>query len=204
MSMKERPILFSAPMVRALLACTKTQTRRIMKNQPSEPPTVYQPSLTKSGSRPVTAAIWQDQLCICPYGVPGDRLWVRETHYRWGGSGTNKSVIYLADGAWIDWGKEPVWHGTCDLDNFFGRKLPGMLMPRFAARIALDLGAVRVERLQEISRGDAMDEGCPFPNMARGDDPRQWYAGLWESINGAGSWDANPWVWALTFNIARA
>jgi len=53
--------------------------------------------------------------------------------------------------------------------------------------------------LQEISRGDAMDEGCPFPNMATGDDPRHWYAQIWESINGAGSWDANPWVWVLTF-----
>jgi hypothetical protein len=63
----------------------------------------------------------------------------------------------------------------------------------------LEVTAVRVERLQDISRGDAMAEGCPFPNMTQGDDPRRWYAGLWEQINGAGSWTLNPWVWVVSF-----
>lgn len=72
-------------------------------------------------------------------------------------------------------------------------------MPRWASRILLEVTAVRVERLQDISRGDAMAEGCPFPNMAKGDDPRKWYADLWDQINGAGSWEANPWVWVVEF-----
>jgi len=68
-------------------------------------------------------------------------------------------------------------------------------------RITLEITDVRVERLQDISRGDAMAEGCPFPNMANGDNPRHWYADLWNSINGngPGSWEANPWVWAIEF-----
>lgn len=60
---------------------------------------------------------------------------------------------------------------------------------------------VRVERLQDISRGDAMAEGCPFPNMAAGPDPRRWYAEMWDQISGPGSWDANPCVWALEFKV---
>lgn len=72
-------------------------------------------------------------------------------------------------------------------------------MPRWASRITLEVTGVGVERLNDISRGDAMDEGCPFPNMAQGDDPRRWYADLWDSINGAGAWKLNPWVWVVSF-----
>ncbi|MGE5866558.1 MAG: hypothetical protein ACM32J_15885, partial [Rhizobacter sp.] len=77
---------------------------------------------------------------------------------------------------------------------------PSIHMPRAASRITLEGTGVRVERLQDISRGDAMAEGCPSPNMRDGDDPRKWYADLWDSINGASScWDANPWVWVVEF-----
>jgi hypothetical protein len=76
---------------------------------------------------------------------------------------------------------------------------PSIHLARDQSRIDLEVTAVRVERLQSISRGDAMAEGCPFPNMAQGDDPRQWYRGLWESISGAGSWAENPWVWVVEF-----
>jgi hypothetical protein len=78
-------------------------------------------------------------------------------------------------------------------------KKNGRFLPAWASRITLEIVSVRVERLQEISRGDAMAEGCPFANMADGPNPRDWYAELWESINGPGSWDANPFVWVVEF-----
>ena len=73
-------------------------------------------------------------------------------------------------------------------------------MPRAASRITLGITDVRVERLQDISRGDAMAEGCPFQNMADGPDPRDWYSDLWNGINNGG-WDANPWVWVVSFKV---
>ena len=72
-------------------------------------------------------------------------------------------------------------------------------MPRRVCRITLEVVAVRLQRLQDISRGDAMAEGCPFANMADGGDPRIWSSWLWNQINGDGSWDANPWVWVIEF-----
>ena len=72
-------------------------------------------------------------------------------------------------------------------------------MPRHASRITLEITKIRVERLQDISRGDCMAEGCPFPNIAKETDPKQWYSDLWESLNGKGSWALNPWVWVICF-----
>ena len=74
---------------------------------------------------------------------------------------------------------------------------PAIHMPKAAARIWLEITGVRVERLQSISRGDAMAEGCPFPNMADGENPRDWFAAVWKSTGG--DWDANPWVWVIDF-----
>ena len=76
---------------------------------------------------------------------------------------------------------------------------PAIHMPRAASRITLEVTGVRVERLQAISRGDAMAEGCPFANMAAGPDPRDWYRDLWNEINGPGAWDQSPWVWVVEF-----
>lgn len=181
--MKERPILFSAPMVRALLAGTKTQTRRAYATTVGSWNWVIRE--TGHGTR---------DPFLCPYGVSGDRLWVREA-WRVG-----KGYDAVAGSTF----KSPtVWYGAdgaAPADRA-GRYRHARFMPRWASRITIEITGVRVERLCEISRGDAMDEGCPFPNMARGDDPRQWYAGLWESINGAGSWDANPWVWVIGFTV---
>ena len=114
------------------------------------------------------------------------------------------------------WTAEMIWYRADDLQiwlpapvQYEGRCTFGLAwrssihMPRWASRLTLLVTDVRVQRLQEISRGDAMSEGCTFPNMAKGDDPRQWYAELWEQINGRGSWDANPWVVALTFAVQR-
>lgn len=74
-------------------------------------------------------------------------------------------------------------------------------MPRKYSRITLDVTEVRVERLQSISRGDAMEEGCLFPNMAKGPNPVDWYADLWNAINGEGAWEKNPFVTAYTFRV---
>lgn len=176
---KERPILFSGAMVRALLAGTKTQTRRIAK--------------PKRSIEPMT-----DE---CPYGQPGDRLWVRE-------------AIRLVPGQEPDDGTDRV-DSTYEADGTFTvadawpwrrSYLPSMHCPRGLSRITLEITGVRVERLQSISEADAQAEGCAVECMTpTGDDSGSaiygpgGYRALWDEINGAGAWDANPWVWAVTF-----
>jgi len=200
--MTERPILFQGDMVRALLDGSKTQTRRIFKpdrmtwdtNGRYTTHAMRDGELTITGSGPFKPNSW---LHYCPYGQPGDRLWVRE----------NFCPIYPQDPAYnggqpIEYDYQATYqHGDRlgDLLGIVKKWKPSIHMPRAASRITLEITAVRIERLQDISRGDAMAEGCPFPNMANGDDPRKWYADLWNTINGTGSWDANPWVWVVEF-----
>lgn len=209
--MKERPIIFSAPMIRAILDGSKTQTRRIVKGAQADwtpvAPRVYWPLVVDrhGEERPgsVTYGAGNEDgsdWFPCPYGKPGDRLWVRETwapHFMYEGVrpadipiDDQSCLFYMADGAIT---------GGCLDSQRAKRWRPAIHMPRKASRIDLAITGVRLERLQDISRGDAMAEGCPFANMASGPDPRQWYAGLWDQINGAGSWEANPWVWCLEF-----
>lgn len=185
--MRERPILFSAPMVRAILADTKTQTRRVVKLPPHK----------VDGGLPFgDAPAWAhaepgSAVMRCPYGKRGDHLWVRETFQRFTDDG---EILYMADPA--------SWAAMNDLkhdEHPEARWRPSIHMPRWASRITLEVTGVRVERLQSISRGDAMSEGCPFPNMAHGVDPRDWFAELWGQINGPGSWGANPFVWVVDF-----
>ncbi len=196
--MKERPILFKGEMVRAVLNGSKTQTRRTVKPQPE---TTHEgdPYWHIGGYRVWAYRSACDDILrkggdplLCPYGRDGDHLYVRETFAK----------IMGQSGVWI----ETDYHATYKHGDRLGDSLgvkkkwtPSIHMPRWASRITLEITDVRVERLQEISRGDAMAEGCPFPNMAKGDDPRQWYADLWKKINGADSWDANPWVWVIEF-----
>lgn len=203
--MTERPILFSAPMVRALLAGTKTQTRRVMKDQPPHQPEVWQGSLNRAMTQPVMAAAWDaddgSHQCLCPYGVPGDRLWVRE--------------------AWM-----PVAHDTqpyryrATNPSYAGKWRPSIHMPRVASRITLEIVSVHVEQLQGISDADAEAEGIETVSVSETDvryvnylraDRAQYpkeatcgravhsYATLWESINGPCSWASNPWVWVVEF-----
>ena len=196
--MKERPILFSAPMVRALLAGTKTQTRREMKPQPYAA-AKYE---LMPGIGYVNLSPQSRQVIACPYGQPGDRLWVKETWaaaFGWDNTKPtdiceHSPIYYKADGAKANL---DAWD-DCERREY-GRLRPSIFMRRWMSRITLEIESVRVERLNDINRGDAMEEGCPFPNMADGEDPRKWYADLWESLNGSGSWAKNPWVWALTF-----
>ncbi len=182
---KERPILFSAPMVRAIRAGTKTQTRRVVK-----PPRGYRWLDIDAGTM-INDGGHKKHISDLrgPYGQPGDRLWGRESFLE------NKvgEIIYRADFE----------------DPRALRWRPSMFMPRWASRITLEVAGVRVERLQDISRSDAIAEGAPpsHPSIDRvsrefgyEDFPRSWYTQLWESINGPGSWDANPWVRAVEFN----
>ena len=188
----ERPILFTASMVRALLDGSKTQTRRVVKLPHQNPLGKWESfdwggpngGRTAQGEtvpfQQTIAHTRTGEIICCPYSQPGDRLWVRE--------------------AWM-----PVEHDVqpyryrATNPSYIGKWKPSIHMPRIASRITLDVVSVRVERLRDISRGDAMGEGCPFPNMAQGDDPRQWYADLWSQINGPGSWELNPWVWVVEF-----
>lgn len=216
-SVRERPILFSAPMVRAILAGTKTQTRRVVKM-----PHGFWETTDDLVLRPIPVG--------CRYGQPGDRLYVRET---W--ANATKPLhdpFYRADGealgrqnpfTYVE--REPRWR-------------PSIHMPRWASRIDLEIAGVRVERLNAISEADAIAEGvesldsdapeerthhdfdralcsnCGGLRLYMGgglngvtfdmdcmqcDTHAKRFSHLWESINGAGSWDENPWVWVVEF-----
>jgi hypothetical protein len=201
---KERPILFSGPMVRALLDGSKTQTRRILKR-------AVGPSLSVDcdesgvaelswlhGDGPGHEVHERIQQVQCPYGVPGDRLWVRESF--WGcdapGYGDQPCVVY--DDEWH--GKEYRPAEIRPWARKFGR-IPSIHMPRDCSRITLEITGVRVERLQDISESDAQAEG-----VGLSDDQTYPYtfafATLWEQLNGKGSWLADPWVWVVDFKRA--
>jgi hypothetical protein len=213
---KERPILFNAAMVRAILNGHKTQTRRVMKAQPEPTPDDY---TGQSGhwfpcrlvqsmvhvERDLKNQNWEMAGTCCPYGDIGDRLWVREAHallprtaYRASvGTGTIEQVEHPTDGytaavfrEGFDRSGAPKWR-------------PSIHMPRWASRITLEIVSVRVERLQDISNEDAVAEGIGTPldiRYAALDE----FKPLWESINGAGSWAANPWVWVVEFKRLEA
>ena len=230
--MKARPMLMSAPMVRAILAGTKTQTRRVVKPQfVADAMPVEMPATDPAGGWVVPghsgtwwceAAANPDDARRCPYGQPGDRLWVREAfvlgwplrddgivdQFDEHGNEKPQKTFYRAtspDLEWCDGGDDrPVptpWK-------------PSMFMPRWASRITLEVASVRVERLQDINREDAIAEGVR--PLIGSNGPNYWtvatdfgsvnaptaqhcYELLWNLINGHGSWDANPWVWVIEF-----
>ena len=181
--MKTRPILFSAPMVRALLAGTKTQTRRISK-------------LNAAGRVTFGGRNWHcadpAASLACPYGRPGDRLWAfmsEPARYK-----TPAHCLYRADGA------------TCpdfinSDDELVARWCPSIHMPRWASRIMLEITDVRSERLHAISESDAIAEGAVWAACGSPQEGSHiaGYAQIWESINGVDSWNKNPWVWAVSF-----
>lgn len=219
---KERPILFSGPMVRALLDGRKTQTRRTVK-LPTKGEYIrpdmggWSPSTVGGADqdgRPVAehVCLWNQTTgttLACPYGLPGDRLWVKET---WGLNDT----IYGGDqpipkAKPADLPSEGLVFFATEDDTEIRNELrwrPSIHMPRWASRLTLEITDIRVERLQNISEADAMAEGAsPCENgvwfdgkpQFAGCDARGAYYCLWEHINGADSWAANPWVWAVSF-----
>lgn len=223
--MKERPILFSSPMVRAILAGQKTQTRRVVKPQPDHDASVCRDVDTGLYSLDILGRCHGD--LVCPYGETGDRMWVRET---WQvdapRDGTWPDVeFYGCKGAPLSWipsqyqtPQHVLFRSTWDGQAITWR--PSIHMPRWASRLTLEVTDVRVQRVQEISEEDAKAEGaqpgcgnepdscardncrcdvtCPEAMSYRGG-----FRELWDSINakrGFG-WDANPWVWAITFLV---
>jgi hypothetical protein len=208
--MADKPIPFSAPMVRAILAGRKSQTRRILKPQPWEG--ARYTGVHFSSDEPPT---WffnspRGPIKVREAYAPGDRLWVRET-----------------------WRTDPAYDGfpPRDLRNtvpllfeaddpdrsldrsLWGRYRHARFMPRWASRITLEATDVRVQRLQEISEEDAIAEGIGDPYLGDGDPPfeeqavvvsrKMQFRNLWNTIHGPGSWEASPWVAAITFQRAQ-
>ncbi len=238
--MKERPILFSSPMVKAILAGTKTQTRRVMKPQPQlgeysatghEGCPWWAWTIYPDDNRRERAFFWKDGAepglsGECPYGQPGDQLWVRET-FKQVASGQIKNGYGEVRYSWAykansetRWADRPtIIHdltGQPETGPMQFRELPWkspIHMPRRASRITLEITQVRCQRLQDISGQDADAEGAPqlacygpgCPDGPNGCNQRgcfgarEWYGELWNKINGTGSWEANPWVWTITF-----
>jgi hypothetical protein len=206
MTTKERPILFSGEMVHAILEGRKTQTRRVLSKQPLDV-IPYQGEL--AGQRWV-GLMQRDPnkglIFKCKYGQAGDRLWVRETFcvgYEYepgnftalpfhGCDNTRKAFYRATDDDAPEEPKRP-WK-------------PSIHMPRWASRITLQIKAVRVERLQEITYGDVLDEGIKYRGSGDHDAEANGYEdfiSLWDGINakrGYG-WDVNPWVWVIEFKV---
>lgn len=182
--MREHPILFSGPMVRAILSGTKSQTRRIVKPQP--PP-----------EREAILAKFPKQKG-CPYGQPGDRLWVRETlkcdtHGNWHYAADNDVVQLPAGSAWTE-------HMLAWAHHKDGDTCVSIHMPRWASRITLEITGVRVERLQDISHRDALAEGVDYDVSKPDGAPLPRFQALWDKINGKRApWASNPWTWVLSF-----
>ena len=196
--MTERPIPFRDWEVRAILKGDKTLTRRIVKPQPwvdDMGNAVWKDTIfgqnsvgvphIQSLASPVPSS--RTKRVLCPYGAPGDLLWVRET---WAPLKSG-SVDFAAD--WSDTQKK-----------FAGKWRPSIHMPRWASRITLEVKSVRVERLQDISEDDARAEGVhrtdwEYDDGECCDNDRDALRALWNHINGPDAWEANPWVWALSF-----
>ncbi|TWC17113.1 hypothetical protein FBY06_11839 [Pseudomonas sp. SJZ085] len=220
---KERPIPFSAPMVRAILDGRKTVTRRPVKGAGLKWLEDFTPEYVADPAN-----------SLCPYGKPGDRLWVRETcfinDYREAAVPKDEradcEIVYRADGI-------PDWEG----EEALIRWRPSIHMPRWVSRILLEIIDVRVEQLRDISEEQAQAEGCFFTDYGKkcfhgghgwkdvGDCPavdghqqregwmwdkttsheqclgsaRHAFGNLWNKVNGPDAWDANPWVWVVEF-----
>lgn len=193
-AVRERPILFSAPMVRTILSGEKTQTRRIVKSQPSIS------NSSDAAWRDNSSHLWRNARQYardcCPYGKPGDQFWVRET--------------------WAPLGEHAVIHQATNIGYPVARWKPSIHMPRWASRITLEITDVRVERLQDISAADAKAEGISVLPLQDESDPSAWYqsapgihqertarasfSALWDSIySEEHPWAKNPWVWVIGF-----
>lgn len=222
--MKERPILFSGEMVRAILEGRKTQTRRVIKPQPTFERGAWSvPGFFCNTEQGFKESLLRSEF-QCPHGAPGDRLYIKE---KWATSpcldkcnaadierrtlDANYSepwapLYYFADDTFDNWDKT-TW------GNYIGRHRHARFMPRWASRVTLEITGVRVERVQDISEQDAKAEGATpdhFENAFFQTGPSgktnpfiRGFWRLWDSINGKDetkSWDANPWVWVISFN----
>ena len=196
--MKERPIPFRGPMVRAILDGRKTQTRRVVKcpawNVANEFSDDGWPVFEDWENPSVETRV------ACPYGVPGDRLYVRETWF----AHKKFDAVPPRD---IPVGDTSIWYqeksGQKPAPTFAGRNRSARFMPRWASRINLEITNVRVERLQDIGEDDAKAEGCA--PVVEGDfvecgTRKTTFRALWNTINAKhATWESNPWVWVIEF-----
>jgi hypothetical protein len=214
--MRERPMLFSGAMVRAILDGRKTQTRRIVRLP------CPRGVLSKGGWRRWDPERPEDRKSMAfgswVYGRPGDRLWVRETWALVRGGGYNSFVGDYEDvdfhetkvpaeakprGYSTAWRADGGWEELSRADGAFWR--PSIHMPRWACRLVLEVTDVRVQRLQEISEEDAKAEGVEVVP----DEPFEWnhmrqFQALWDDINGKrAAWASNPWTWVVSFRKAE-
>lgn len=205
--MRERPILFSAPMVRAILDGRKTQTRRIVKNAD------YYACISGDCPHETQSECDKSMPRFCPYGIPGDRLWVRECwtpdhrdfypHF---------PAVYKADAAYnYDRNEKGEVYSPEQKSWYPYRWRPSIHMPRWASRITLEVVGVRVERVQDISEADAEAEGFERTFAADGSEygaglttATEAFAALWSKITGPASWSENPWVWVVEFRRIEA
>ena len=195
--MKERPIIFGAESVRAILDGWKSMTRRVVKFPNGGMPLLNDSVWWDDDDDPPDGdgtyrgcAVWEcddkggiPERFACPFGQPGDRLWVRESGKitAKGYTGENGERWSYGDGCW-KFKEDGVLRDTNQVA--FGpnwKSVPSIHMPRWASRIELEVLSIRVERLQEISEKDAEAEGC------------------WDSLNPKHPWDSNPWVWVVEF-----
>lgn len=229
---RELPILFAAPMVRAILEGRKTQTRRLLKLPPwwtgGPERAAYALNLQSRNGDHAALGYFVDgrvrRRYVCPYGAPGDRLYVRET---WRCEGSSFRELNTASPVYEYFINYQADDRTLPLRFGAQQKLtgkshtvagdiawrPSIFMPRRASRITLEVTGVRVERLQDISEADAMAEGVQHACgdvfgvdslvPPEHDLPQDAFAALWEGINGAGSWEANPFVWVINFRMLR-
>lgn len=215
---KERPILFSGPMVQAILAGRKTQTRREVK--------AINHDLFDAFTAADPSGFWgfdannDPVLCVhSPYGEVGDRLWVRETVKATATEDGIDCIHYMADDHCrsIMVSEYGPWRKLRGYGEGHSRTVPSIHMPRWASRITLEITGVRVERLNAISEEDAKAEGTDnrsdlaWGHGGQGDDMARWavdhghryaFCHLWDSISGDGAWSLNPWVWVVEFKRA--
>lgn len=209
---KERPILFSAPMVRAIQEGRKTVTRRALNAQALKN-IGYGVQLGECHELPSEGPLHPNSIGyytdFCTFGQLGDRLWVRETWYcdhfevmrgpylkpddlNVSEAIDDGTLVYAADGLTPYEADQPIWK-------------PSIHMPRWASRILLEITDVRVEQLQDISRADIRAEGLQCPPELESDDVspnyRDWYPAAWRELweSTGGNWHANPWVWVVEF-----
>ena len=191
--MRERPILMTPENGQKCDDGTKTQTRRLNGLEEANSGLWDYPQMTKPGVftflDTTQANPYNNALDVkCPYGVVGDRLWVREPFTVANEGREDQSVIYKGD---------PMFSGMTVFD---WKWTPSIHMPRFACRTVLEITDVRVERLQDITTEDIKREGIEWSDEPEtADIYYQRWRHLWESINGKGSWDLNPWVWVIAF-----
>lgn len=218
--MADRPILFSAPMVRALLDGSKTQTRRVLKDPEFYGcPTGDCPHQTQAECNAAMAGLGPE---ATRYAI-GDRLYVRE-HWSSHPSFDGIAPRDLKRGSMVYTRADHIWHNNGDwIGAPYGKHRQAMHMPRWASRLTLTVTDVRVERLQDCSEADAITEGIyrlgglychSRPGDRFGNEnaiavPAGWdqathaYQALWDRINGPGAWEANPWVVAVSFTVGH-